>query len=447
MSFDPNVLADFARYYGFHYDRVDPLGLVQDVLVDMERGLNGQSSSLAMIPAYISPVSHVPAGKTVIALDAGGTNLRAALVRFDENGKAIAEGTQKVPMPGTYGPISSDDFFDKIAEITVPLLEKEPNVEGIGFTFSYPMNITQDADGIPLEFSKEVEAPTVLGKALGHELRAALERRNVKAPERIVLLNDTVATLLSGVVEIPANVGREGADTYGVAGGPTIGFILGTGFNTAYPETKIPKIRFQSETPQIVVCESGNFAHRYMGYLDKEYEAITKNPGVYTLEKTSSGAYLGPLTFTVLKQAIKDGLLTFRKTDEFLNWPTMQTKDLNSFMRAPLAGEGLVSALFGPDELDALTTFAYITSIITQRAALFSAAVVAAMVERLAYCNPFAPVRIAVEGTTYMIYKGMRVALESYLHTMLAAKKPLPYLIAPVEQASLFGAAVAALSK
>jgi hexokinase len=41
----------------------------------------------------------------------------------------------------------------------------------------------------------------------------------------------------------------------------------------------------------------------------------------------------------------------------------------------------------------------------------------------------------------------MRVALESYLHTMLVARKPQPYLIAPVEQASLFGAAVAALSK
>jgi hexokinase len=46
-----------------------------------------------------------------------------------------------------------------------------------------------------------------------------------------------------------------------------------------------------------------------------------------------------------------------------------------------------------------------------------------------------------------MIYKGMRTALESYLHTMLFAEKPRTYVIAPVEQASLFGAAVAALSK
>jgi hexokinase len=73
--------------------------------------------------------------------------------------------------------------------------------------------------------------------------------------------------------------------------------------------------------------------------------------------------------------------------------------------------------------------------------------VVAATVEKVAAADdPFVPVRIAVEGTTYMIYKGMRTALESYLHTMLFREAPRSYVIAPVEQASLFGAAVAALS-
>jgi hexokinase len=46
-----------------------------------------------------------------------------------------------------------------------------------------------------------------------------------------------------------------------------------------------------------------------------------------------------------------------------------------------------------------------------------------------------------------MIYKGMRTGLESHLHRMLYGDMPRPYVIVPVEQASLFGAAVAALSK
>jgi hexokinase len=451
-SFNPGLLAEFARHYGFHYDVCDPKGLIRDALIDMERGLRGQSSNLPMIPAYISPFSRVPPGKTVIALDAGGTNLRAALVCFDDQGKALPENNRKVPMPGTQGRVDAETFFNEIAGLIIPLFEEARNagktIEGIGFCFSYPMEITKDSDGILLAFSKEVDAPEVIGKAVGRGLRDALTRQGIKAPERIVLLNDTVAALLSGLAELPPNGGRwKGADVYGKTGGPVIGFILGTGFNIAYPEKNIPKIGFVSETsPQIVVCEAGNFHPRYMGILDREYDATTKNPGVYTLEKATSGAYIGPLTLYILKQAVRDGVLKFKKSGELLSWPALQTKDLNAFMHAPLAGEGPIGELFSRDEEGALSSLVCLTSIVTERAALFSAAMLAAAVERVgAGYDPFVPVRIAVEGTTFVIYKGMREALESYLHTMLVSLIPRSYMIAPVEQASLFGAAVAAL--
>ncbi|GHV40472.1 hexokinase [Spirochaetia bacterium] len=448
-SFNPAEISEFAHYYGFHYDNLDPVSLMRDVLNHMERGLRGQSSSLVMIPSYISPVSHVPAGKTVLALDAGGTNLRSSLVRFDENGKAIAEGTVKVPMPGTQGRVSAAQFFDQIAATAGPLLEKSA-VEGIGFTFSYPMEITSDADGILLSFSKEVDAPEVIGKPIAKGLREALARRNINFKGRIVMLNDTVATLLSGLAGIsPDGEEAKTTDRYGSHGGPVIGFILGTGFNTAYPEKSIPKIGFQSETaPQIVVCETGNFAYGFQGILDREYDATTKNPGVYTLEKASSGAYLGPLTLHILQQAVRDGILKFKRSGDLLALPGLQTRDLNQFMHHPLAAEGPIGELIGLDEADALASVQYLTSIITERGALLSAAAVGAAVERVqAGFEPYAPVRIAVEGTTYMIYKGMRKALEAWLHVMLVSGKPRSYLMAPVEQASLFGAAVAALSR
>jgi hexokinase len=447
--FSPEGISEFAHYYGFHYDQLDPVSLMKDVLHHMERGLHGQPSSLPMIPSYISPVSHVPPGKTVLALDAGGTNLRASLVRFGENGKAAAEGTVKIPMPGTQGRVGAGEFFDQIAGLTAPLLERTSGVGGIGFTFSYPMDITSDADGILLGLSKEVEAPDVIGKAIGRGLREALARKGVKFPGRIVLLNDTVATLLSGLAEIPSDgEDAKGMDKYGLPEGPVIGFILGTGFNTAYPERLIPKIGFESPVPQIVVCETGTFAIGCQGTLDREYDATTKNPGIYTLEKASSGAYLGPLTLHILKQAVKDGILNFDRSGELLAMETLQTKDLNHFQRHPLAAEGPLGSIIGLDEPGALATIQYIASIITERGALLSAAVAAAAVERAgAGFAPYAPARIAVEGTTFMIYKGMRRALESWLHIMLVSGKPRPYVIAPVEQASLFGAAVAALSR
>ena len=452
-KFNPAALAEFARYYGFHYDRIDPHALKEDVLVEMNEGLMGNASSLAMIPSYISPVSNITPGKAVIALDAGGTNLRSALVKFDEKGKAEIIESLKIPMPGSTGLLGADEFFNKIAGVTKPLMEKAESIdlkiEGIGFCFSYHMDITEDADGILKTFSKEVNAPEVIGRAIGKGLREALGRMNVKAPEKIILLNDTVATLLCGLAEISPHGGqRRGEDHFPSEAGPMLGFILGTGFNTAYPETDIPKINFSSAAkPQIIVCESGNYAHPYMGIMDREFDSGTRNPGTYLLEKAASGAYLGPLTFHIMKKALSEKLFAFNRAEEFISIENFETKDLNQFMHEPLAKTGLIRDLFGSDENNALKSFMYLTSIVTERGAVLSASVLAAAMEKAsAIHDPLMPVRVAVEGTTYMIYKGMRRSLESYLHLILNRDKPFPYAISPVEQASLLGAAVAALS-
>jgi len=448
-NFNAEKISDFARYYGFHYDSFNPQALVKEVLIEMERGLEGSSSSLPMIPSYITPAANLPAGKTVLALDAGGTNLRCSLVQFNENAQAIAEGTKKRPMPGTTGRLNEKEFFSAIAELCLSLLN-ETKVEGIGFTFSYPMEITADTDGILLSFSKEVDAPDVVGKAIGKGLREALAAKGCIYDGPIVLLNDTVATLLSGIVTIaPDGEDMMSNIDFHVKSGPMVGFILGTGFNTAYPEANIPKINFNNPSaPQIVVCETGNFNVRHRGQLDREFDSTTKNPGSYALEKATAGAYLGPLTLHILKQAIKDKLLCFKKSDEVLAMPTLETRYLNEFNRAPLTAKGPLGTLFAKDETDALATVQYITSIVTERAALFSASVLAATIIRTdAGFEPYSPVRVAVEGTTYMIYKGMRRSLEAYLHQMLYTGKPRPYIVSPVEQASLYGAAVAALSR
>ncbi|WP_461247434.1 hexokinase family protein, partial [Treponema sp. R6D11] len=369
-KFNPDELSDFARFYGFHYDGVKADAIVNEALIEMNRGLSGAPSSLQMIPAHITPVSDIPAGKTVLALDAGGTNLRVSLVQFNEKGEAEAKGTTKSPMPGTGGHVTAKEFFDTIAKAALPLL-KDTKVEGIGFTFSYPMKITDEADGILISFSKEVDAPDVVGKAIGKELRESLAQMGCKYDGPIVLLNDTAATLLSGFASISPDgeMSRTKKD-FEAAGGPVIGFILGTGFNTAYPETVIPKIGFNSpSSPQIVVCESGNFDVRHLGQMDREYDSTTKNPGSFTLEKATAGAYLGPLTLHILKQAINDKVLCFKKSGELLAMPHLETRHVNEFMHSPLKAEGPLGSLFAADESAALAALQYITSIITERGA------------------------------------------------------------------------------
>jgi hexokinase len=450
-GYNPDELSDFAHYYGVPYALCDPAVLIKDFKLDMERGLHGKPSSLRMLPAYLNPEIRAMSGKRVLALDAGGTNLRAALISYDEAGAAQTEQAVKAPMPGTKGRVDKKAFFDEIAAAAGPLLERCGDIEGIGFCFSYPMEVTTDGDGILLAFSKEIDAPGVIGEAIGRGLREALFARGLRYSGKITLLNDTASTLLCGLAAIPETPGSEGPCERNVRGAPVIGFILGTGFNTAYPETCIPKIRFNApDKPQIVVAESGNFHFRYQGRLDAEYDATTKNPGAFITEKSCAGAYLGPLSFHILKQAVRDGVLRFRRQDEFLAWPALETKDLNAFMRRPLERAGSIASLFDDGEEDALASWVYLVSLITRRGGLLAAAVLAGTVEHIVEAGlpyPFTPVRIAVEGTTFLIYKGMRQAVESSLYGMLGAKRPVPYVIVPVENASLNGAAVAALCK
>ncbi|MDR2631945.1 MAG: hexokinase [Spirochaetaceae bacterium] len=439
-KFNPCELADFARFYGFHYDNCDPETLIRDCLNDMERGLRGLPSDLPMRPSYISPGKQILPGKTLLALDAGGTNLRAVLVKVDTEGKIRPGETRRAPMPGTQGRISAKAFFNKIADMVIPLLEAAGSIDGIGFCFSYSIDITEDADGILVDCAKEVDIPEVIGKHIGAGLREALEEQGFKVSRQIVLLNDTVATLLSGLAVC--------SETGGSIDESIIGFILGTGSNIAYLEKSIPKINFYSESsPQIINTETCNFCSRFRGYLDKDFDATTMRPGTYPQDKACSGAYLGPFTLFALKQAVKDKVISFRRSEDILALPTLVTNDCNAFLKNPLP-TGPLGSLFDQDERDALAGVLYLAQIITERAALLSAAVVAATVERMDEGNnPFAPVRIAIEGSTYKLYKGMREAFDARLHTMLNRKKPRSYIISSLENASLFGAAMAALLK
>ncbi len=444
-SFDPRTLADFARYHGFHYDLCDPRELVKDLLVEMDRGLSGDESTLPMLPSYITPVASLPVGKRTLALDAGGTNLRGSIVRVDEKGALISEEQRKAPMPGTKGRVNAKEFFSAIADVAAPLLQEAPDVEGIGFCFSYPTETQSDADGILLEFSKEVDAPDVVGKKVGAELRSELARRGIAVPDRLVLLNDTTAALLSGIAEIPAD-GRTGSIEG--PGGPVIGFILGTGMNVAYPETKIPKINFDApRAPQVVVCESGNFKSRYTGRLDAAYDRGLKNPGAYTMEKTMAGAYLGGLALFTLKRAIQDGVLAMRNPEAILELAALPTLNVTAFLRSPFGGEGILSQVFSSEDREAASAAAFLLAILVERAGMFSAATVAAAAIRTdGGYDPLSPLRVAVEGTTFMVVRGLRTAFEAHLHRLLSYNAPRSLVISPVEQASLFGAAVAAFS-
>lgn len=238
----------FLAKWGVSPSSIDMGHLLFQFKDEMEKGLAGDGeSSLQMIPTYTKVVDEVKKGESVIVLDAGGTNFRTCLVTFDEQGVAHIEDFRKTSMPGVKTEVTAKQFFTTFADEVERLIDKSDN---IGFCFSYAATITEDHDGVPLMFSKEIKAPEVIGKPVGANLLAELARRGYDvSKKKVAVLNDTVATLLAGT----AASSEEEYSGY-------IGFILGTGTNTAYVEHNagIGKIAL-SEGSQIINVESGNF--------------------------------------------------------------------------------------------------------------------------------------------------------------------------------------------
>jgi hexokinase len=396
---------------------------------EMINGLNGTKSSLRMIPTYIEADNQFITNVPVVAIDAGGTNFRAAIIRFNSQGKLEISELINAGMPGLDGEISKKEFFDNIASHVKPLAEK---CERIGFCFSYPTEILPDKDGILLQFCKEVQAPEVVGQLIGKNLLEALGMPG----KPIVLLNDTVATLLAGK-----------SSTFGKNYDSFIGFILGTGTNTCYIEnnSNIGKNKtLDQNKSQIINIESGNYGKATQNDLDKIFDKTTINPGDYRFEKMMSGGYLGGLCLTALKSAAAEGVFTESTASGILSLNDLSTSDINSFVSKKISGRGpLLCNVLNPADDDACIKI--IDSIIQRAAKLVAANLAAVILKTNKGKSSDRPVLITVEGSVYYKMHNMKIYIEKQLNDYLTGDKKRYIEFIEVKQSSLVGAALAAL--
>lgn len=435
-------LSDFFARHRFTPEGPDAGRLLAAFRREMSAGLAGRPSSLQMIPAFVRADGRVPANTPVVVLDAGGTNLRVTTVSFGEDGAAKVAPFQKAPMPGTRGRLSATAFFEALADAMMPVLRKaEKPAKGkldVGFCFSYPATITPGLDAVLLHWSKEVDAPAVIGKAIGASLAKVLRKRGYDV--RFIVLNDTVATLLSG-----KSAGK-GKDYAGY-----VGFILGTGTNTAYVErvSKIGKLKdagvaVDADT-MIVNVESGNFSKAPTSDFDDLFDATTKTAGVYRFEKMISGGYLGGLGETTLKLAAREGLFSAAGAAKIASLSNLPNMDLDNFAADPANGGAL--AALGLSPADARLV-ARIAKALYTRAAHLAAINIAA--GALAGCNWRAaekPVLVDIDGSTYYLTRSVPFAkiVRKDLSAILGPKGVKVELV-NVDDAPIIGAAVAGLT-
>lgn len=237
----------------------------------MRSGAAGKRSCFKMLPSYLTVASGKECG-CYIALDFGGTNIRADLIELKgkRRAKTLQSTTAKIPSELTCSSATANELFAFVAAVVAKVVP-DNNVYKLGHTFSFPVHQTAVNDGILLEWAKEFATSGMKGRRINAMLATELSKLGLDNVQPVALLNDTVATLLA------ASYSRKYA---------TMGSICGTGHNTAF---------FDDQQNMIINLESGNFnllpRNRYDEILDRQ----SLSPSRQFLEKMAAGRYLGEL--------------------------------------------------------------------------------------------------------------------------------------------------------
>jgi len=439
LNFREKVL-DHLHDCGMDYRSIDFISNVNVFKKQMEEGLAGHDSTLQMIPAYIGMPVDVPCNKPVIAIDAGGTNLRVALVSFGTDKKPVISDYQNYKMPGVEKEVSCDEFFDVFAGYLKKLII---STNKIGFCFSYPVQIQPDHDGRLLYFTKEVKVKNSQGILVGANLIQSLKRAGIDRAMDIIVLNDTAATLLGGKAAYPDRVF-----------GAYIGFILGTGTNTAYVEecANISKISgiIPSTGSMIINIESGGYGMIKQGEADIEMDKYTVDPGHYHFEKMISGRYQGELILTALKRALKVNDIEKRMfsccfSQKIAEVEHLTATEVDEFLLYPY-GNGALASCCGAIDDDRQYMFHMIDCLMERSAKLAAINLSATVVKTGKAIKPFAPVCITAEGSAFYRSKLMKPKVEYYLKNYLNETMGLYYEFVKSDNPTIIGTAIAGLS-
>ncbi|MEL3913099.1 hexokinase [Treponema pedis] len=411
------------------------------LIEDMQNGLKADfktSSSMDMIPLWKSVPNEIPKNKSVIIIDAGGTNFRTALVRFDKAGQADISSFFKYKMPALDKEMNNEEFFDAIADYLEPLKDK---AETVSFCFSFAIKIFPDGGGEAIKLSKEIKLPKITECKINEGLHQALLRKGWTSVKKVIMVNDTAAVLLSGI--IPQEGGKICYDSF-------IGFVLGTGLNSCYIEydniEKIKDTPFYGK-PQMVVCESGKSCKIKQSEFDKELSETSNLKDEYFLERMCSGRYVGQVCSIALRTAARFGIFSEKANKDMINLPDFTTEEISVFLKEQNNEKNIFSSFILKNgiSLDYIKIY-YICNAFFERAARLSAAVFAAAAIKTGKGkSPEKPLCIMGNGSVFSHGFLMKERIFKFLYEFLTEKTGVHFVLKTSDNSVSLGTAIAGI--
>ncbi|XP_072236486.1 hexokinase HKDC1-like [Leuresthes tenuis] len=444
----------------------EQLQLVKDRMrVGLEAGLKCKGpSTIKMLPSY---VCHTPDGKEYgkyLALDLGGTNFRALLVRFKRQRTRLYHKIYPIPLEIMQG--TGEELFDHLAQCVSDFLDymgvKNARLP-TGFTFSFPCEQTAIDTGTLVSWTKGFKATDCEGHDVVSMLREAIKRRNDFDLDIVALVNDTVGTMMSCAYEDPKC---------------EIGLIAGTGTNLCYMEEvknieKIEQKRGTTETEKgtlegeedqqhggtdavttkmCINTEWGGLGdddslHDIITPYDIEVDQYSVNPGKQRFEKLTSGMYLGEVVRRVLLDLTRRGLLFRGNVTETLKTPgifeTKYLSQIESDKLALLQVRCILQKLGLNCNSDDCIIVKKVCGAVSRRAAQLCGAGMAAVVDKIRENRRLdhLSVTVGVDGALYKLHPHFSLVLQETTRVM-ASQCEVTFL--PSEEGSGKGAALIA---
>ena len=250
-----------------------------------------------MHPSFVSRPSGHESGR-YLALDLGGTNVRATLVELGGERSIHVLQHESFRLTSTRGTV--DDLFGPVADFVVDILA-DSGPHSIGFIFAFPMDQTGIRSGRLTKWTKEFAFDGVEGEDVVMLLESAVRARTGKTDEVGIsaLANDTVGVLATGAYLDPRC---------------DMGLIVGTGANLAVAVPKgmiaMEYLPASSGSPDEMIfnMECGNFdgVDSMQTDVDRRLDAESGTSG-QLMEKMIAGRYLGEVVRLRVSEAASRG--------------------------------------------------------------------------------------------------------------------------------------------
>ncbi|XP_014394567.1 PREDICTED: hexokinase-3 [Myotis brandtii] len=368
----------------------------------MVKGLQGEASSLRMLPTYVRATPDGSERGDFLALDLGGTNFRVLLVHVATEGVQITNQVYSIPECVAQG--SGQQLFDHIVDCILDFQQKQ-GLSGqslpLGFTFSFPCRQLGLDQGILLNWTKGFNASDCEGQDVVLLLREALERRQAMKLTVVAIVNDTVGTMMSCGYEDPRC---------------EVGLIVGTGTNACYMEELRNVAGVAGDLGHMCInMEWGAFGDdgsldTLSTCFDASVDRASINPGKQRFEKMISGMYLGEIVRHILLHLTSLGVL-FRgqQTQSLQTRDIFKTKFLSEIESDSLAlrqVRAILEDLGLPLTSDDTLMVLEVCQAVSQRAAQLCGAGVAAVVEKIRENRGLEEltVSVGVDGTLYKLH-------------------------------------------